>query len=767
MTSLHSKSLRPAFMRSAFLYAAVLLAGSALFFALHYIGARIPYDLTLEKALTELDSDRPDLGYLSGIIARFEYCQRVSLTLAAAKPLEGDNPLVDAALPRAIATAPPVGYCERIRLLRTADDLGQHALVFRYWWGSAALYSIALRFLSDADMREWTRLLTIFAWGLLALALWFLSRKAFLAIAPLGIFAAFFSGLQYFSDAAEGFPFLLAPLSGAALALALIASRRSPARAARLCCFVIGMISSYLWFFDGHNTLMVVLIGMTAYFGSGGGARRRVGNAAMLVGLYIAGFALCYAFGQLVRAGVAEWAADWTSARDVFEGFSQRASVHGDRIRETLTLTSADGWMQTPIIRDFRPYWIMGPDRVAFGQTVTLLSALAFAVSLAFAAAQFLQGRKSLLADVAWIAAMAAATAAQFILPDDFPNRSSRYLFIAHALCWSSFLLAAREALARWKETIGPAAEGAPASAQGNRRSRRAAGRGRPSSSSRRPRLRLPKDAALRVFLAVAVAAAGAGALFGATLLRSDAAFARETIAGTQPRISGPFNVYYNENKLVYERAECDEYDAAPLFFLHLSPADPNDLPEERQSHSFDNPDFHFTERKVPYGGGCAAVVNLPDYEITAISTGQYISGERQIWNGGFRVFGRQALLDAAFARETIAGTQPRISNLFNVYYNENRLVYAKAECDERDTASRFNLHILPVNLNDLPDDRAEHGFDNRDFLFAARQVPYEDGCAAVVDLPDYEIAAVSTGQFIGGERQIWNGEFRLSASAP
>ena len=769
MTSLHSKSLRPAFMRSALLYAAVLLAGSALFFALHYIGARIPYDLTLEKALTELDSDRPDLGHLSGISARFEYCQRVSLTLAAAKPLEGDNPLADAALPRAIVAAPPAGYCERIRLLRTADDLGQQALVFRYWWGSAALYSIALRFLSDADMREWTRLLTIFAWGLLALALWFLSRKAFLAIVPLGIFAAFFSGLQYFSDAAEGFPFLLAPLSGAALALALITSRRSPARAVRLCCFVIGMISSYLWFFDGHNTLMVVLIGMTAYFGSGDvGARRRVGNAAMLVGLYIAGFALCYAFGQLVKAGVAEWAADWTSARDVFEGFFQRASAHGDRIRETLTLTSADGWMQTPIIRDFRPYWIMGPDRVAFGQTVTLPSALAFAVSLAFAAAQFLQGRKSLLADVAWIAAMAAATAAQFILPDDLPNRSSRYLFIAHALCWSSFLLAAKEAFVRWKETAAPAA-GAPASAQGNRRSRRAAGRGRPSSSSslRRPRLRLPKDAAVRAFLVLTAIAAVAAAGFGSMLLRSESAFARETIAGTQPRISGPFNVYYNENKLVYERAECDEYDAAPRFNLHILPFNADDLPEDRAEFGFDNYDFVFAERKIPYGDGCAAVADLPDYEIAAVSTGQFIGGERQIWNGEFRVFGRQAMLDAAFARETIAGTQPRISNLFNVYYNENRLVYAKAECDERDAASRFNLHILPVNADDLPEDRAEHGFDNRDFLFAARQVPYEDGCAAVVGLPDYEIAAVSTGQFVSGERQIWNGEFRLSASAP
>ena len=92
-------------------------------------------------------------------------------------------------------------------------------------------------------------------------------------------------------------------------------------------------------------------------------------------------------------------------------------------------------------------------------------------------------------------------------------------------------------------------------------------------------------------------------------------------------------------------------------------------------------------------------------------------------------------------------------------------MIYARAECDEYDAAPRFNLHILPVNADDLPEDRVEHGFDNRDFFFPAQKVPHGDGCAAVVDLPDYEIAAVATGQFISGERQIWNGEFRISGS--
>lgn len=536
MTTAPRAARPPSLKRSVARYAAVLLAGSALFFALHYAGNTISYDLALERVTTEITSDRPDLGHASGISALLDYCHRASVILAAAKPLPGDNSLVDAILPRLIVTDRPGNHCDAIRRVSVSGVLDKSGLILRYWWGSAALYALAMRFLSDADIREWTRIFTILAWGLLALPLWFFSRKAFLAIVPLGIFAAFFSGLPYFSDAATGFPFLLAPLSGAALALAL---RRSHA-AARLCCFVIGMASSYLWLFDGHNLLIVVLIGLIAYFGSVGlSAPQRAAAGARLIGLYAAGFVLCHAVGQLVKAAVGQLAGvEWASAERVFSGFFTQFSARNDRLSDTLTQAFAENWTGIPIIRDFTPYWIIGPDRVALGQTVTLLSALAFAVSLVFAAAMFAQKRKSLLTDMTLIGALAAVAGLQFILPDDLPYRSPRYLFIWHALCWSGFLLASREAFALWKESPAPAGSGAPASARGNRRSRRAAGRRVPGSSPR-PRLRIPKDAALRAFLAMTAVAVVAGAWFGASLLRADAAFARETVQETQPRISG------------------------------------------------------------------------------------------------------------------------------------------------------------------------------------------------------------------------------------
>ena len=752
MTPTPQSGRRASLRRAALLYAAVLLGGSALFFALHYVGNTIPYDVALERALTELDSDRPDLGYLSRISSRYEYCQRAAATLAAAKPFPGDNTLIEAILPEYIVTDSPGAYCAGLRRVSSGGALGQSALSFRYWWGSSPFYALALRFLSNADIREWTRVLTILAWGFLSLILWFLSRKAFLAIFPLAIFAAFFSGLQYFSDAANGFPFLLAPLSGAALALAM--SRHSLIRAAALCCFVIGMASSYLWLLDGHNVLVVVLIGLIAYFGSRDlSARRRAATAARLIGMYAAGFAACHAFGQLVKAAVGQWApgVEWASAEAVFQGFFQRVSVRNDRLGDTLTQAFAGNWTDAPVIRDFAPYWIMGPDRVAFGQTVTSLSALAFAVSLAFAAALFIQRRKSLLSDMSFISVLITATSLQLILPDDLPNRSSRYLFIAHALCWSSFLLACKEAFALWKESIDSGE----------------AGRMRPADSSPRPRLGFPKDAALRAFLAMTVVAVAVAALLGSTLLRSDAAFARETVQDAQPRIFGPFIVYYNENKLVYERTECGEYDTAPRFFLHLFPADPEDFPEERQGQSFDNIDFYFTERKVPYSDGCAAVVNLPRYEIASVSTGQYISGDRQLWRGDFRL-DQPPQVDIAAMTALLNDAEPLAQSEFNVHRNGNTLLWTKSPCADEDILPWFFLHIVPANLNDLPEDRKQHGFDNLDFPFLnhGALLSQEGRCIAARELPDYPAASVGTGQF-AEEGPLWARTFDFIPRRP
>ena len=114
------------------------------------------------------------------------------------------------------------------------------------------------------------------------------------------------------------------------------------------------------------------------------------------------------------------------------------------------------------------------------------------------------------------------------------------------------------------------------------------------------------------------------------------------------------------------------------------------------------------------------------------------------------------------FDRDHWAGllgdNQPAIRSDWDVHLVGNRLVYKKEQCAPEDTEPTFFLHLDPVDVNDLPSHRKQYGFDNLDFAFRDHRIPIKgEVCAAVRELPDYAIAAIRTGQFIG-EGHIWEG---------
>ena len=112
----------------------------------------------------------------------------------------------------------------------------------------------------------------------------------------------------------------------------------------------------------------------------------------------------------------------------------------------------------------------------------------------------------------------------------------------------------------------------------------------------------------------------------------------RSIVAG-EPVVRSRFDVWLVENELIYTKEPCARADTRPLFFVHIIPADANDLPAVRKQYGFDNLDFGFdwlTGRR--FDGKCLLTRRLPDYEIASIRTGQFTLEEGEIWMGQFNL---------------------------------------------------------------------------------------------------------------------------------
>ena len=125
------------------------------------------------------------------------------------------------------------------------------------------------------------------------------------------------------------------------------------------------------------------------------------------------------------------------------------------------------------------------------------------------------------------------------------------------------------------------------------------------------------------------------------SLAESTARSVYEARVSGEPSIRSTFDVYLRENMLIYVEEPCGAEDVRAAFLLHVTPADAGDLPERRKQYNFDNLDFRFKDYGFRSAERCVALRALPDYDFTAIGTGQYITNEdgsyTSLWRGRVR----------------------------------------------------------------------------------------------------------------------------------
>ena len=93
------------------------------------------------------------------------------------------------------------------------------------------------------------------------------------------------------------------------------------------------------------------------------------------------------------------------------------------------------------------------------------------------------------------------------------------------------------------------------------------------------------------------------------------------------------YDVYLVDRTLTYVDNSCDPVGTEDRFFLHIGPERTADLPPDRRAFGFDNLDFAFHRKGALLPDACVALAPLPDYPISFIRTGQFVSGEGETWS--------------------------------------------------------------------------------------------------------------------------------------
>ena len=239
----------------------------------------------------------------------------------------------------------------------------------------------------------------------------------------------------------------------------------------------------------------------------------------------------------------------------------------------------------------------------------------------------------------------------------------------------------------------------------------------------------------------------------------------RRRVESDKPAARSDFDLYLDGDTLYYVKDPCAEYDARGRFLLSVHPVDVSNLPQDRRARGHDSLNFDFAQRGTPvFDSACIAKAPLPDYEIAVIETGQWIPGGEGVWRVAINppLSAKSVAYYESVYAEIAASGAPPIRSKFDVYKEGDALTYLKSPCAESDTRARFFLSVRPVNLAVLSQDRRAMGHDALNFDFSPHGIIFNGKCMIRREMPGYEIARISTGQYIPDAGETWRADAKL-----
>ena len=211
--------------------------------------------------------------------------------------------------------------------------------------------------------------------------------------------------------------------------------------------------------------------------------------------------------------------------------------------------------------------------------------------------------------------------------------------------------------------------------------------------------------------------------------------------------------------ELVYVKAPCGSEDTQGRFFVRFAPADPRSAWAERGNspYRYVHNSFPFRAHGVVFDDKCVLRFGLPAWPIAFAQTGRYHpAGAGASWRTVFR-------LDVDRLRTALhaaRGDPPAARGAFDLHWRRDSLLYVREPCAWEEARHRFFLHVVPAVAASLPEAKRRIGFANLDFVFGEHGALVDGACVATVELPDYDIASVRTGQFAADTGVMWQVEF-------